>query len=215
MNKSGLLGLSLLLGAVALMPNCGGSDSNDNGNKAGSTGKAGSGSGGSPTGGSSAGGTSNNNTSGTSTNNTSGTGNNNTSGTGNNNNSAGDNGGPGNNNNGGDNGGPGNNAGGNGPGIEACAADVVTGGMCTRAQNSANTCTTEAGFCTCRRGQGQNAMSTWRCTEIGGGAGGAGFGGDVDCPPTKPAAMAACTGTGFCQYAGGGCACLNGTFNCF
>jgi len=63
----------------------------------------------------------------------------------------------------------------------------------------------------------------WNCNEVMdpgglggfGNDGGAGNIGNVDCPAAKPADNADCTGTGFCQYAGGGCACFNGSFNCF
>jgi hypothetical protein len=62
--------------------------------------------------------------------------------------------------------------------------------------------------------------SKWACAMVpsGGGAGGTGPIGNVDCPATKPRTGTACGATvGFCPYEGGefgGCACYQGLWAC-
>jgi hypothetical protein len=229
--KSGLLGLGLLLGAGALTISCGGKDDeNGSGNTAGKgSGTSGSGSGvsgsGSGTAGSTAntGGSGNQGTAGTTS--TAGTG---TSTGGNSSNG-------GNANNGGaPSGGTGNNNGGAAPGNnENCPATAPTDAATCDVMTGRQGCTYGNTNCRCQRsfgGPGGNdggapaePAREWNCNEIptfpgNGGAGNeGGFGsiGDVECPDAKPANMAACTGTGFCPYQGGGCVCNGTTFTCF
>ena len=194
--KATLFGFTWMgAGAVALVVSCSGST--DSGNPSG-----GSSSGGSATAGkagASSGGT-NNNSSGSSS------GGNGTAGTANNNGGTRPMGG---NNNGGFSFGGNFDFGGAGPDPSdfMCNPVPVAGSACTPGTQPCLDGDTNVCYC---------SMSKWLCMDIGGGAGGAGAGGQIECPATKPMSGADCGDVaGLCPYGQNmGCACYNGKWAC-
>jgi hypothetical protein len=196
--KVTLFGLTIT-SIVTLMVSCSGStDSNDS-------------SGGSPSGGSSttagkAGASSagtNNNSSGSS----SGGNGNGTGGTANNNGGTRPMGGA--NNNGGFTFGGNFNFGGAGPDPSdfMCNPVPTAGSACTPGTQPCLNGDTNVCYC---------SMSKWVCMDVGGGAGGAGAGGQIECPATKPMSGVDCGDVaGLCPYGQNmGCACYNGKWAC-
>jgi hypothetical protein len=101
------------------------------------------------------------------------------------------------------------NFGGAGPDLGMFMCDPVpqTGSACT---SNSQPCLNGTEVCYCQ-------MDKWACTDIFGGAGGAGPNfGDLDCPEAKPMEGADCGDTvGFCPYGQNmGCACYNGSWAC-
>jgi hypothetical protein len=196
--NSALLALGLFTLAGVVTVSCGGSSgSDDSPGSAGTTSTtAGSGTGGSSSGaGTSSTGGADSSTAGTAsstagTANTGGT-NNGTAGT--QNNSAGA---------------PDLGAAGAGFGVSSCAAGVMDGGTCMRAQGQINTCQlNDTTYCTCN---GRN-MPTWTCVDLSDvpGAGGAGPGGFQANCGDAPMNGDDCRGFGSCGT--GTCVCLQGS----
>lgn len=104
------------------------------------------------------------------------------------------------------------NIGGFNPSDFACETPPTVGDECD--QETTVPCLNGTSVCYC------DAMSEWACESVlgGGGAGGTGPIGDVDCPEMKPMNGAECgDGVGFCPYPGGafgGCACYQGSWAC-
>lgn len=191
----GLLGWAFV-GGVSVVAACGGS-SNDGGNegaagKAGSAGASGS-SAGSPNGGSASGGTASGGSRAGGGTSSAGTA-------------------AGGRNVGGSPGTGGFNMGGEGfdPSDFACETPPEVGAACGA---DAVPCVNGTEVCYCN-------MSKWACMSAlgGGGAGGTGPIGDVECPASKPTSGTACgASVGFCPYGEGafsGCACYNGSWAC-
>jgi hypothetical protein len=86
-----------------------------------------------------------------------------------------------------------------------CDPPPETGATCA---DGTQPCLKGTAICFC------SAMK-WSCNDLGGGAGGAGSGDELECPATEPADGSDCGDTfGVCPYDQGGCACYDGTWTC-
>lgn len=88
----------------------------------------------------------------------------------------------------------------------ACEPAPTPGSDC---EANAQPCLNGTDVCYC-------ANAEWACMDILGGGGGAGPGGELECPANKPASGSACDAQGICPYGGQneGCVCYGGMWTC-